>query len=60
MSEEKSRAAYFRRRRETMGQFMAMVNKETLAALDGKLRGKGISRAAWLREKIRQELEEGS
>lgn len=53
----KSRAEYFRKRRETKAQFMAMVEKEELEKLDEVLKAKGISRVAWLRSCINREIE---
>ena len=54
-----SRAEYFRRRRETKGQFMVMVDKEILARFDAALAKKALSRAAWLRQKIAEDLQDG-
>jgi predicted HicB family RNase H-like nuclease len=52
----KSRAEYFRKRRETKGQFMVLVDKPVLNKLDEVLRQRKLSRAEWLREKIEHEL----
>ena len=52
----KSRAEYFRKRRETKGQFMAMIDKETLERLNNWLGESGKTKTAWLTEKIREEL----
>lgn len=54
---EKSRAEYFRRRREAYRQFVVMVERERLDAFDTRLKARGITRAQWLREKIDVELE---
>lgn len=56
---QKSRAEYFRKRRESKGQFMVMVDKDELIRLDEALKSKGLSRAAWLRECIAEEVESG-
>jgi hypothetical protein len=44
----KSRAEYFKMRRQSKGQFYAMVDKDILKKLDMKLKARNISRAAWL------------
>jgi predicted DNA-binding protein len=54
----KSRAEYFRKRREIKGQFIVMVDKEILARLDKILKQKGLTRAAWLRKQIAEEIGE--
>lgn len=51
-----SRAEYFRKRRETIGQFNVPIARELLEALDEKLEEKGIGKTQWLREKIVEEL----
>lgn len=53
---DKSRAEYFRKRREKFKQFVVMVDKEQVAALDEKLQERGITRTEWLRQKIREEI----
>ncbi len=53
---DKSRAEYFRKRRETRGQFMAMIDKETLERFNNWLRESGKTKTAWLTEKIREDL----
>jgi metal-responsive CopG/Arc/MetJ family transcriptional regulator len=55
---EKSRAEYYRKRRETRKQFMVLLDKELLERLDRKIRANGMSRAEWLRKKIAEELGE--
>lgn len=55
---EKSRAEYYRKRRETRKQFMVLLDKELLERLDHKIRANGMSRAEWLRKKIAEELGE--
>lgn len=53
---EKSRAEYFRKRRETRKQFMVLLDKELLDEFDKKVKSMGKTRAEWLREKIAEEL----
>ena len=53
---EKSRADYFKKRRETIGQFSVSIPKEKLNALDDKLKEKGKTKTAWLNEKIDEEI----
>lgn len=54
----KSRADYFRKRRKTIKQFSANLDKEVIEALDKKLKDKGMTRTDWLKEKIKEELSE--
>lgn len=54
----KSRAEYFRKRRQTMGQFYAMLDRKLLEKLDVKLKNKNMSRTAWLKDCINRELTE--
>lgn len=51
-----SRAEYFRKRRESVGQLNVSVSKEKLIALDEKLKSKGQSKTQWVNEKIDEEL----
>ena len=51
-----SRAEYFRKRRETIGQLNVAVSKEKLAALEQKLEAKGQTKTQWVNEKIDEEL----
>lgn len=53
----KSRAEYFRKRRQEKGQFYAMTDKDLLEKLDIKLKARQISRTAWLMECIKRELD---
>lgn len=53
---DKSRAEYYRKRRETRKQFMVLMEKEKLERFDQKLKTLGKSRAEWLREKVDEEL----
>jgi len=51
-----SRSDYFKKRRETIGQFSVSVPREKLIALDEKLKAKGQTKTAWLNEKIDEEI----
>ncbi|NBI08521.1 hypothetical protein D1641_00610 [Colidextribacter sp. OB.20] len=51
-----SRAEYFRRRRETIGQLNVAVSKERLSALEEKLKNQGKTKTQWVNEKIDEEL----
>lgn len=51
-----SRAEYYRKRRETIGQFSVPVAREKLDALTGKLKEQGKTKTQWLNEKIDEEL----
>ena len=51
-----SRAEYFRKRRESIGQLNVAVSKEKLTALEEKLKTKGQSKTQWVNEKIDEEL----
>lgn len=53
---EKSRAEYFRKRRETIGQFSVSVQRDKLDALTKKLDEKGQTKTQWLNDKIDEEL----
>lgn len=55
---EKSRAEYYRKRRESRKQFMVLLDKELLERFDRKIKAEGKTRAEWLREKIAEELGE--
>ena len=52
----KSRADYFRKRRESIGQFNVNVPREKLEALNEALEKKGQTRTEWLTEKIDEEI----
>lgn len=52
----KNRADYFKKRRETIGQFSVSVPREKLEALTDKLQQKGQTKTAWLNEKIDEEI----
>ena len=53
---EKSRAEYFRKRRQELKQAVIMVEKEKVQRLDDKLRQQGENRTTWLRRKIDEEI----
>ncbi len=53
---QNSRAGYFRKRRETIGQFSVSVPREKLNALTVKLEKKQKTKTQWLNEKIDEEL----
>lgn len=55
MSRE-SRAEYFRKRRETIGQFSVPVERKKLEALTEKLNQQKKTKTQWLNEKIDEEL----
>jgi hypothetical protein len=52
----KSRAEYFKKRRQSKGQFYAIVDKDLLKKLDMKLKARNKSRTAWLLECMDREL----
>lgn len=52
----KSRAEYYRKRRETVGQFSVPVAREKLKSLSEKLKSEGKTKTQWLNEKIDEEL----
>ncbi|WP_432352613.1 hypothetical protein [Anaerotruncus rubiinfantis] len=51
-----NRAEYYRKRRETIGQFSVPVPREKLDALTEKLRQQSKTKTQWLSEKIDEEL----
>lgn len=53
---EKNRAEYYRKRRETIGQFSVPVQRNKLDALTKKLDEKGQTKTQWLNDKIDEEL----
>lgn len=55
MSSE-SRAEYYRKRRETIGQFSVPVSRDKLNALTEKLNLENKTKTQWLNEKIDEEL----
>lgn len=59
MVAEKSRAEYFRKRRkETVKQFYVSLPKEKIDLLTSNLERLGLTRTAWLLEKIEQDFGE--
>ena len=52
----KSRAEYYRKRRETIGQFSVPLSREKLNALTEKLNEQNKTKTQWLNEKIDEEL----
>lgn len=53
---EKSRAEYFKKRRQGMKQFNVTLEREKIEALENKLEAAGKTRKQWLSEKIDEEL----
>jgi len=51
-----SRAEYYRKRRETIGQFSVPIPREKLDALTEKLKSERKTKTQWLNEKIDEEL----
>ncbi len=47
---------YYRKRRETIGQFSVSVSREKLKALTEKLNQQGKTKTQWLNERIDDEL----
>lgn len=58
MVAKKNTSEYFKERRKTIGQFSVSVQREKLEKLDAKLKEKGITKTAWLNEKINEEIGE--
>ena len=52
----KSRAEYYRKRRETIGQFSVPLSREKLNALTERLSEQNKTKTQWLNEKIDEEL----
>jgi len=52
----KSRADYFKQRRENRKHFSVLLDKEKVEALESKLKQKNKTKAVWLEEKIDDEL----
>ena len=52
----KSRAEYYRKRRETIGQFSVPLSREKLNALTEKLKEQNKTKTQWLNEKVDEEL----
>ena len=51
-----SRADYFKKRRETIGQFSVSVPRAKLDAITEVLKEKGQTKTQWLNEKIDEEI----
>lgn len=51
-----SRAEYFRKRRESIGQLNVSVPKDKLEALERKLKERGQTKTQWANQKIDEEL----
>ena len=54
----KSRAEYYRKRRETIGQFSVPLSREKLNALTEKLNEQNKTKTQWLNEKVDEELDQ--
>ena len=52
----KRRAEYYRKRRETIGQFSVPLSREKLNALTEKLNEQNKTKTQWLNEKVDEEL----
>lgn len=52
----KSRAEYYRKRRETIGQFSVPLSREKLNALTERLNEQNKTKTQWLNEKVDEEL----
>lgn len=50
------RAEYYRKRRETIGQFSVPLSREKLTALTEKLNAQNKTKTQWLNEKVDEEL----
>lgn len=51
-------AEYYRKRRETIGQFSVPLSREKLKALTEKLKKQNKTKTQWLNEKVDEELGE--
>ena len=49
---------YYRKRRETIGQFSVSLSREKLNALTEKLKQQNKTKTQWLNEKVDEELRE--
>lgn len=47
---------YYRKRRETIGQFSVPLSREKLNALTEKLKAQNKTKTQWLNEKVDEEL----
>lgn len=53
---QKSRADYFRKRRENIKHFNVALPKEKVEAIEERLKELGVTKTAWMNEKIDEEL----
>jgi len=51
-----SRAEYFRKRRETIGQFNVSIPKDKLLLLEDCLKEQGKTKTQWFNEKVEEEI----
>lgn len=54
--ENKSRAEYFKKRRETLGSFSVLIDRERLCKIEDILKNKKKTKTKWLIEKIDEEI----
>ena len=54
--QSESRAEYFRKRRESIGQLNVDVPKEKLKAFEERLEIIGVTKTKWINDKIDEEL----
>ncbi len=52
----KSRADYFKQRRETRKHFSVLIDRQKAEAIERKLAEEGKTKTAWLEEKIDEEI----
>ena len=52
---QKSRAEYFRQRREQLGSFSVLIDKERLNKIENILTKTGQTKTQWLKKKIDEE-----
>lgn len=55
---EKSRAEYFKKRREVQKTFSVVLDREKMEKFEAKLQEKDTTKTKWLNEKIDEELGE--
>lgn len=55
---EKSRAEYFKKRRESQKTFSVVLDREKMERFESKLNERGRTKTDWLNEKIDEELGE--
>ena len=58
MVAKRNTSEYFKERRKTIGQFSVSVSREKLEKLDAKLKEMGMTKTAWLNDKIDEEIGE--